>query len=363
MLRLTEYIRDALAEKPYRPFDGVILIWNLTNTCNLHCRHCYSSAERKSEGDLTLDEVSKAVPGLKRAGVKFAILSGGEPLLREDIFDIAGELRSAGIMTYLSTNGLLIDRDNIGRIRDTFNYVGVSIDGAPGVHDRFRGMKGAYEKSLSAMRLLMDKGLKVGLRFTLSPQTRQSLAHVFELAEREGIPKIYISHLVYSGRGGGLTDLEKKDYRDSVGFVLSKAFEYAATGGPDLVTGNNEADAVALLDEFTRRYPEKRDLLRERLKCWGGNQAGARLANITSLGEVKPDPFFFHSVGSVRERCFDEVWGGNGILTRLRERPRRLDGRCGQCPHIEICNGNSRARAYSAYGGYFEEDPACYVQQ
>ena len=361
MLRLTEYIRDTLLGRTYRPFDGVIVIWNLTNACNLYCKHCYSSANQGKDEELTLREIEKVIESLTLARVRFAILSGGEPLLREDIFHIAKLLKEKGIKTYLSTNGLLVE-EYIDHIKKNFDYVGISIDGEPHIHDAFRGKKGAFEKSLNAIRLCLKEGMKVGLRFTLTPFTSKSLPFIFELVERENIPKLYISHLVYSGRAKRLTDLEREEYRSWVRFIVKKAFEYVERDKAiDVVTGNNEADGVVLYKIFKERYPELSERLYERLKYWGGNQAGKRLVNIDHRGNVKPDPFFFHSVGNVKERDFREIWNGNGLLSFLREEPRKLKGRCGSCPYIEICNGNSRARAYAVYGDYREEDPACYL--
>jgi MoaA/NifB/PqqE/SkfB family radical SAM enzyme len=116
MLRVSEFIRKALSEEPYRPFPGVILIWNLTNRCNLYCKHCYSSANQETEGELSLEEIESIAEDLAREDVRFAILSGGEPLLRKDIYDISRILKDRGIKTYLSTNGLLINRENVKRI-------------------------------------------------------------------------------------------------------------------------------------------------------------------------------------------------------------------------------------------------------
>ncbi len=362
MLRITEYIKDAIHGEARRPFNGTIVIWNLTNICNLSCKHCYASANQLKNNRLSSDEISSLIQQLRQTDVKFAILSGGEPLLREDIFDIASELKNAGIKTYLSTNGLLVNEGNIDKIKEQFDYIGISIDGEPEVHDSFRGRIGAFEESLRAIRLCLKNNLRVGLRFTLTENTQRSLPFVFELAEREGIPKIYISHLVYSGRGGDLHDLGKEDYKRAVEFILNKSFEFAEKNIPiDVVTGNNDADAVMLLNEFKRRYPELSGRLYERLRLWGGNQAGRRLLNIDSEGNVKPDPFFSDTIGNVRMRSFCEIWNSNGILSRLRETPRKLKGKCGDCEYIEICNGNSRARAYAQYGDYFAEDPACYI--
>jgi len=362
MLRVSEFVKTALEGRPYRPFEGVILIWNLTNRCNLYCKHCYSSANQDRSGELSLEEIDKISDSLVVSGVRFAILSGGEPLLREDIYDIAKILRDKGIKTYLSTNGILINADNVGSIKDHFDYVGISIDGTPEVHDAFRGKKFAFEEALNALMLCLDEGIKVGLRFTLTERTASSLPFIFELIEDLGIPKLYISHLVYAGRGRRLSGVEKEEYRRTVEFIINKALDYVETGrNTQIVTGNNEADAVILYELFKERYPDKADYMFEILKNWGGNQAGVRLVNIDHRGSVKPDPFFFHSLGNIRERDFSDIWNSNGILSRLRERPRRIEGRCSSCPYLEICNGNSRARAFYATGSYFGEDPACYL--
>jgi radical SAM protein with 4Fe4S-binding SPASM domain len=361
MLRITEFIRETLEGKSYRPFDGVILIWNLTNGCNLYCKHCYSSANQERDKELTLEEIKRVADDLPSAKVKFVILSGGEPLLREDLFSIAKLLKEKGVRTYLSTNGLLLE-EHIESIKENFDYVGISVDGPPPIHDAFRGKRGAFEGSMKAIRLCLEKGIKVGLRFTLTPFTSKSLPFIFQLVEDERIPKLYISHLVYSGRAKRLTDLERREYKEWVDFIVRKSFEYVEGGKDiDVVTGNNEADAVVLYAEFKRRYPDLAKDFYERLRLWGGNQAGVRLANIDFRGNLKPDPFFFHPLGNLREKSFVQVWNGNGILGFLRERPRRLKGKCAQCPHIEICNGNSRARAYAVFGDYREEDPACYL--
>jgi radical SAM protein with 4Fe4S-binding SPASM domain len=362
MLRISEYIRDTIAEKPIRPGNGKsILIWNLTNLCNLFCEHCYASATQTRNGEISTEDAMGLIPELREAGVGFAILSGGEPLTRTGLFQISTALKEAGIVTYLSTNGLLVTEQNVELIRDHFDYVGISIDGAPEVHDRFRGKQGAHRRSLDAIRICLKEGIKVGVRFTLTPHTAESLPYIFELAETEGIPKVYISHLVYSGRANALGPLETAVEREATEMILEKAFQYYEEGmSIDIVTGNNEADSVLLLQEFGRRYPDKGAALRARLRRWGGNQAGARMLNINYKGEVRPDPFFQRSVGNVLEKPFTEIWRDDPFLGRLREQPRQLNGACKTCEYIDICNGNSRARSFAVHEDFFHEDPGCY---
>ncbi len=362
MLRVSEYIGKALGNEPYRNFKGIILIWNLTNRCNLHCKHCYSGATPLEHEELSLEEVSMLIPQLAQEGVRFAILSGGEPLLREDIFEIARLLKDRGIKTYLSTNGTLIGRDNLSLIKEHFDYVGISLDGSPEVHAEFRGSEGAFKKSLKAIEMCLEEGINVGVRFTLSADTVGGLQFLLGLSESMGIPKLYVSHLVYAGRGTKLLSLGKSSYREVMESLIDKAFElYEKGGAPKIVTGNNEADAVLLYEMFGKRYPERREKMYEILRAWGGNQAGVRLVNINHRGDVRPDPFFPYIIGNVKEKSFGDIWNSNGILSKLREHPRKVKGKCATCKFLEICNGNSRARAYAYSGDYFGEDPACYM--
>ncbi len=374
MLRITQYIRDTLERKATTAPDGVILIWNLTNVCNLYCKHCYSSANQNKTGELSEEEIYQIIQKLKDVGVRFVILSGGEPLMREDIFRIAKKLKEQGMNTYLSTNGILIDEKNLDEIKNCFDYVGISIDGEPEIHDSFRGKKGSFDRSMHSIRLLRENGIRVGLRFTITPLTKKSIPFIFKLVEEEKIPKLYISHLVYSGRGRKLSDVEKKEYKDIMEFIINKAFEYVENSGEtDIVTGNNEADAVTLYEEFRKRYPHLADSLYERLLIWGGNQAGVRLMNIDHRGNVKPDPFFEHTLGNIRELELKDIWKSNSHITQpgnsesfdllsfLREKPRRIKGKCSVCRYIDICNGSSRARAWAVFKDYTQEDPACYL--
>jgi len=362
MLRMTEFVRLSLEGKEYRNPDGLTLIWNLTRACNLNCHHCYASAGRREEGELSLTEIKGVIPSLKRAGVRSVVLSGGEPLMREDIYDIGKALKESGIRTFLSTNGLLINRENIGEIAETFDYVGISLDGTPSVHDAFRGRINAFEGSLRSVELCMSYGIRTGIRFTLTEFTAGSLPFIFDLARDLRVDRLYISHLVFSGRGRKLSMPEKRALRKIVEFIVDLSMDLVEEGrGPEVVTGNSEPDGVVLLERFGKRYPEKEGDLLRILKNWGGNRSGESLFCITPKGDVKPDPFFFHSLGNLREKTFEEIVSSNGILTRLRERPRNIEGRCRGCRFLSICNGGSRARSYAVYGDYFREDPGCYL--
>src|SRR3970282_2079673 len=172
MLRLSRSRNQMLRPEPVRGGapPGPVVIWNLVRRCNLACMHCYSiSADIDFPGELDTAEVLRVMDDLKAFGVPALILSGGEPLLRKDIFDIADRAKALGFYTALSTNGTLIDLPLAMRIRDTgFHYLGISLDGLEATHDKFRRQAGAFAKSLQALRLCRDMGVKVGVRFTLT---------------------------------------------------------------------------------------------------------------------------------------------------------------------------------------------------
>jgi radical SAM protein with 4Fe4S-binding SPASM domain len=366
MFRLSNLIKSVVEKRPERSLDASIAIWNFTNRCNLACRHCYSYADPNSQDYLDTSFILDTVSELKKAGIGFVIFSGGEPLIRRDIFEISEKMRSEGIVTYLSTNGLYISGKNVDRIIDTFNYIGISIDGIETVHDEFRGLKGAYRKSLDAISLLQKHGGNAGIRFTLTNETKESFYAMFDLAEKIGVDKIYISHLVYSGRGldNLQIDISKGERRRYVDFMIEKAFEYFDSGqNLEIVTGNMEMDAIFFLEKFGNKYPELKEEMTARLKRWGGNSAGRKLVNIDWMGNVKPDPFFPVIIGNITKNPFSEIWHDkdNSYLSYLREHPRNIGGKCSECGVIDICNGGSRSRAYAVYDDLQAEDPSCYL--
>ena len=367
MFRLSNLLNSVVESKPARVLNGSIAIWNFTNRCNLSCLHCYSKATLDSTDTLTTEDILTTLPKLKANGVKFLIFSGGEPLTRKDIYQIAQRCRELGIVTYLSTNGLYVKHSNAKQILDTFNYIGISIDGSEEVHDKFRGLKGSFKASMEAVDLLNSYNLtKVGIRFTITKDTYNDLAFIFELAEKHNIPKVYISHLVYSGRGleNLEMDLTKEQRITAVNYILDKAFEYHESGRDiEIVTGNMEMDAILFYDRFIEKYPQHATEMKKRLTAWGGNSAGRKLLNIDSEGNVKPDPFFPFTIGNILKEDFSDIWTNNPteMLEKLRVHPRKLGGKCETCQYLAICNGGSRSRAYAIYDDLWAEDPSCYL--
>ncbi len=372
MFRISHYMRELVNPTPLGPRrvpGGPVVIWNLIRRCNLTCKHCYSiSADRDFPGELATEEVFAVMDDLKAFGVPVLILSGGEPLLRPDIFDISRRAKDMGFYVGLSTNGTLIDDAAIGDVAAVgYDYVGVSIDGLRETHDRFRRLQGAFDASLRGVRLCREAGLKIGLRFTVTQDNEKELPQLLELMERERVDKFYLSHLNYAGRGNKnrRSDVIHAGTRRVMDLLFETAYRHAAAGrSSEFVSGNNDADGVYLLHWVSRRFPEAAEHIRAKLVQWGGNSSGVNIANIDNLGNVHPDTFWWHySLGNVRKRPFSQIWPDTSdpIMAGLKASPRRISGRCGACAHFDICGGNTRVRALQVTGDPWSADPGCYL--
>lgn len=379
MLRLSPYLRELAAAEttgvwamPARRAApaGPVVIWNLIRRCNLTCTHCYAfSADHAYAGELSTEEVYGVMDDLHAYHVPVLILSGGEPLMRPDLFEIAARAKSMRFYTGLSTNGTLIDAACADRIAATgFDYVGISLDGLRATHDRFRRLVGAFERSLSAVRLLRERGVKVGLRFTMTALNGHDLPALLQLMRAERVDKFYFSHLNYAGRGNvhRAKDARFAATRDAMHLLFERAWQAARDDlDEDYVTGNNDADGPFLLQWVQQRYPRWAPALRERLLAWGGNASGVNVANIDNLGHVHPDTMWWHhDLGSVRERPFSQIWQDtrDPLMAGLKASPRPVKGRCASCAHLAICGGNTRVRAQQLTGDPWAEDPGCYLR-
>jgi Fe-coproporphyrin III synthase len=348
---------------------GPVVIWNLIRRCNLTCKHCYSiSADHDYVGELSTQEVLRVMDDLKAFRVPVLILSGGEPLLRPDLLDIAAHAKAMRFYVGLSTNGTLIDAALADRIAGAgFDYVGISLDGIGATHDRFRRLDGAFDRSLAAVRHLRAREVKVGLRYTMTALNEHDLAALLALMRAERVDKFYFSHLNYAGRGNihRARDARFDATRAALDLLFDTAWLDAANGGTqEFVTGNNDADGVYLLKWVTRRLPRRAADVERELVAWGGNASGVNVANIDNLGNVHPDTMWWHhTLGNVRTRPFSEIWTDtcDPLLAGLKRRPRPVGGRCGACAFLAICGGNTRVRAEQVTGDPWAEDPGCYL--
>ncbi|CAK0758676.1 Pre-heme d1 synthase [Gammaproteobacteria bacterium] len=372
MFRISQFMQEIVTPTligPRRVPPGPVVIWNLVRRCNLTCKHCYSiSADKDFLGELNTDEVFQVMDDLRAFRVPALILSGGEPLLRPDLFDIARRAKALGFFTALSTNGTLIDSAMAKRIADVnFDYVGISMDGLRETHDRFRRKTGAFAASLAALRLCRGADLKVGVRFTLTQDNGHDLPALLHLVEEEGIDRFYFSHLNYAGRG----NINRRDdahhalTRWAMDLLFDTCRDHLRRGlTKEFTTGNNDADGAYLLLWAQHHFPSCVEHLRARLEQWGGNASGVNVANIDNLGNVHPDTMWWHySLGNVRERPFSTIWQDTSdpLMAGLKRSLRPVGGRCGRCVHLSLCGGNTRVRAQQLTGDPWAEDPGCYL--
>jgi radical SAM protein with 4Fe4S-binding SPASM domain len=286
--------------------------------------------------------------------------------MREDLFELIAHAGSLGIRAIISTNGTLITKDLARKIREAgADYVGVSLDGIGEANDRFRGTRGAFDLALAGIRNLIETGMRVGIRFTLTRHNRDDLPGIFDLAEREGVTRICVYHLVYTGRGSRMEedDLARTEVRRSVDLICERAAALAGQG-VEVLTVDNHADGAYLCLMLKTRDPARAEEAMRLLRLNGGNSSGAGIACVDSTGDVHPDQFWRGcTLGSVRERAFGEIWTdpSNELLRLLRDRKHCLKGRCARCRFLDICNGNLRARAEAIHGDMWREDPACYL--
>lgn len=372
MFRISQYMKE-LEQPPDNPVSrqppGPVVIWNLVRRCNLTCKHCYSiSADIDFPGELSTDEVFTTMDDLRASGVPVLILSGGEPLLRPDIFDISRRAKEKGFYVGLSTNGTLINESNISDIAAmNYDYVGISIDGIRETHDRFRQKQGAFDASMHAIRLCREAGIKVGMRFTPTQDNAHELPQLLDVMREEQVDKLYVSHLNYGGRGNRnrRSDVVHQATRQVMDLLFERCWEDIQAGRQtEYVTGNNDADGVYLLQWVKRNLPEHYDYMQRRLTRWGGNSSGVNIANIDNLGNVHPDTFWWnYNLGNVKERPFSEIWQDRSdpLMDGLKRSPRPLKGRCRVCNYQAICGGNTRVRAFQLTGDPWWEDPACYL--
>lgn len=347
-----------------------VVVWNATRRCNLKCIHCYSYSEDvQYEGELTTDEAKRFIDSLAEFGVPVLLFSGGEPLLRKDLFELISHTKKSGIRAVISTNGTLIDEKKAELLAEAgLSYVGISIDGLKNIHDKFRGVNGSFESSIAGIRACKKVGVKVGLRFTINKANVEDIPGIFKLLEEEGIPRICFYHLVYTGRASELIneDLDHKKARETVDLIIDYTSDLHKRGNNvEVLTVDNHADGVYLYLRMLKEKSPRADDVLELLKMNGGNSSGIGISSVSWDGSVHPDQFWRHYVvGNVREKPFGEIWSSNEpLLVKLRNRKELLKGKCSRCKWIDICNGNLRVRAEAVFNDLWAEDPACYLTE
>ena len=293
---------------------GPVVVWNCTKTCNLKCRHCYAESDnRKYNGELSLKEGKAFIDDLGDFKVPVILFSGGEPLLREDIFNLLDYSNKRSIRSTISTNGTLLEKDVCKTLKDLrTGYVGVSLDGIGSKHDEFRRAKGSFDRALRGIRNCLEIGQRVGLRFTINRYNYDQLEDIFRLIKEEKIPRVCFYHLVYSGRGGEMIndDITKEETRECMNLIMEKSLEFGKD--VEILTVDNHADSVYLYLKAKEKYPYLAEKISNLLRVNGGNRSGMAFANVDFIGNVHPDQFTWnYSFGNIKDNKFSEIWRSN----------------------------------------------------
>jgi Fe-coproporphyrin III synthase len=346
-----------------------VVVWNITRACNLKCVHCYAHAtEKVIEKELSTVQAKGVLDDLAALGTPVVLFSGGEPLVRTDLTELASYAVGKGMRAVISTNGTLITKDKAHELKQIgLSYVGVSLDGMEEVNDRFRKKEGAFKAALSGIENSLEAGLKVGLRFTISKLNRDQVGPIFDLLEKMDIPRVCFYHLVYAGRGSELMsqDLSHAESREVVDLIIDRTKALHDRGKPkEILTVDNHADGPYLyLRMLKEKSPRSGEVL-ELLKMNEGNSSGRGIGCISWDGSVHADQFWrHHSFGNVLERPFSEIWTdiNHPLMSKLKDKKRFVTGRCAKCKWLDICAGNFRVRAEAATGDLWAPDPACYL--
>ena len=346
-----------------------VVVWNMTKACNLRCLHCYARATAGPAPDeLSTAEAKAMIDDLAQFGAPVILFSGGEPLMRPDLPELARYAVKRGMRAVISTNGTLITADKAKELKDIgLSYVGVSLDGLQEVHDRFRAVEGAFEQALVGIRNCMAAGLKVGLRFTVYKNNAAEVPAIFDLLEKEGIPRVCFYHLVYAGRGSSLQDedLDHQGTRQLLDLIMDRTRELFDKGVcPEVLTVDNHADGPYVYLRLLREDPKRAQEVLELLQWNEGNSSGRGIGCISWDGSVHPDQFWRHlTIDNIRNRPFSQIWTDTShpVLGKLKDKKPHLKGRCRQCRWLDICAGNFRVRAEAATGDLWAPDPACYL--
>jgi 12,18-didecarboxysiroheme deacetylase len=352
----------------FSAYKKPVVVLIMTRRCNLKCVHCYSaSSDIDYPDELTTEGGKKLIDDLAAFGAPVILFSGGEPLMRPDLLELAKYATDKGMRAVISTNGTLITKEIAAKLRKiNLSYVGVSLDGLEKTHDRFRGTKGAFEKAIEGIRNCRDAGIKVGIRFTVNKRNLADVPAMFDLLKQEKIERLCFYHLVYTGRGSKLReeDLIHQETRALLDLIAARTKEMFDDGlAPEILTVDNHADGPYLYLKMKKENPKRAKEVLELLEMNEGNSTGVGIGCVSWDGEVYPDQFWRNCpLGNIRQKPFSKIWTDeqNEFLMKLKDKKKHLHGRCAACVWLNVCGGNFRARAEAA-GDIWGDDPACYL--
>ncbi|MCK5340267.1 MAG: radical SAM protein [Desulfobulbaceae bacterium] len=342
-------------------FEPKWIAWETTRRCNLKCVHCRSSStmEAKEHPDFSLEEAKRVIDDIASYAEPVVVLSGGEPLLRHDIFDIAGYGTEKGLRMCLATNGSLVTEEICSKIKDAgMKMVSLSMDGASAeVHDNFRNQPGAFDGMVRAAKLFKKNGIQFLFNSSFTKRNQDEIPKVYKLAKELGATAWYMFMIVPTGRGEDIMEelISAEDYEK----LLEWHYEMEKNEDELLVRPTCAPHYYRIVRQLAKERGEKFE--RRNLKFSTGGSKGCLAGQVICLidvdGEVLPCSYFPKSAGNVREKSFKEIWEGSELFQQLRDF-KLYKGSCGACEYVNVCGG-CRARAYSMTGDFLAEEPFC----
>lgn len=363
---------------------GPVIAYNCTKRCNLQCVHCYaSSGAARSSDELTTPQAKQLLSQLAEVNCPVVLFSGGEPLLRDDLFELLADAGRLKLRTVISSNGTLIDLEAARKLSDAgVSYVGISIDGDEEFHDTFRQTEGSFKAALSGIENCKKAGLKTGLRFTITKQNAAQIPAVFDIAASNGIRRICFYHLISVGRAKEIVDsnqpvasselisirftLNATETREAINTIIAQTDQFARKSLIDeVLTVGNHADGPFLLVKMQGEKNANLNKAKELLLANGGNRIGEKIGCVSWDGSVYPDQFWRnYSLGNIKDKTFKQIWenGSEPVLNKLRNKTRFADVRCLRCRWFDLCKGNFRfLGAKTDYKSWLNEPP-CYLK-
>jgi len=355
---------------------GPVVVFNCTSRCNLYCLHCYSSSKTNRYSDeLTTSQAKQLLIQLAEVNCPVLLFSGGESLLRRDLFELLAEAKRLGLRTVISSNGTLIDVAVARQLADVgVSYVGISIDGTEAFHDKFRQVVGCFKAALAGIENCQKAGIKTGLRFTITKANAGQVSAVFDIAASNGIRRICFYHLVRAGRAARLrreyriSNIEYRVFtRQVLDIIIERTHDFVSKGLIDeVLTVDNHADGPYLLTKMMKEKNPRYESARRLLLTNGGNKVGEKIGCVGWDGNVYPDQFWRnYSLGNIKDKTFKQIWENSAepILSKLRNKSEFADKRCLRCKWFELCKGNYRFLGSKTDGKYWLNEPACYLTE
>jgi radical SAM protein with 4Fe4S-binding SPASM domain len=347
---------------------GPVVVYNCTARCNLRCLHCYSASESvKCDTELSTDQAKKLLADLVEVNAPVVLFSGGEPLLREDLFELLAEAKRLGLRTVLSTNGTLIDEPVAAKLKSTaVSYVGISIDGTEPFHNRLCQNTDAFQATIKGVQNCQKTGIRTGLRFTITKSNASQIPAVFDIAAEHGIRRLCFYHLIRSGRATKIEGeiLTTQQTRDAVDTIIQKTDEFVRKGLVDeVLTVGNHADGPYLLVKL-QQQSRNIDQAHRLLLANGGNRIGEGITCVDWKGDIHPDQFWRnYSLGNVTQKTFKQIWTSENepVLNKLRNKSKFADKRCLKCRWFDLCKGNFRFLGPDPSEKHWLLEPSCYL--